>query len=144
MPTPLQFSLTSEDGWPPVGSECISFERLVSGYKCLSVPLFIRDLSVDDVINVIEYKGGFVYSWAHVQRSKRSTVWLLRLTDNPPIHACLSELRSLRCNTTGLDDLGCYAIDVPASLPITDVDAVLEMLDENLVGVAFPSMRHTN
>lgn len=138
----LRFQLAGNEGWPPVGSESIPFEKLAIGYECISVPLFVKDLSVEDVISIDQEENGFVSCWTHVQKSSRSTIWLLRLTDSPPIHECLKILRSLQCNTVGLDDFGCYAVDVPAALPIREVDAVLEMLDEELVAVAYPSMRH--
>jgi hypothetical protein len=142
MPLSLQFSLEVEDEWPPVGSESLPFEKVSRGYKCLSVPLFVRELSVGDVIAINQDEDGFVNSWSHLQKSERSTIWLLRLQDDPPIKTCLNALRSLQCNTTGVDSFGCYAVDVPPSLPMSDVDGVLEMLDSDLVAIAFPSMRH--
>jgi hypothetical protein len=124
------------------GSESLPFDKGAEGYRCLSVPLFVKDLSVGDVISASQDAEGFVDSWAHVLKSGNSTVWLLRLAGEPPIAACLEQLRSLQCNTSGLESFGCYAVDVPAALPLADVDAVLEMLDQDLVAVAFPSLRH--
>lgn len=142
MSVSLQFALNVEDDWPPVGSESLPFEELTYGYKCLAVPLFIKELSVGDIISVEFDKSGFIHSWQHLEKSCRSTVWLLRMHDDPPISSCLHSLRLLKCNTAGSEDLGCYAIDVPPSLTLMEVDNVLEILDTKLVAIAFPSLRH--
>lgn len=139
----LQFILNIEEDWPPVGSESLQFRKLTFGYECLSVPIFIKDLSVGDVINVEINGSGFVSSWTHFARSKRSTIWLLRIATNDQIEPCLERLRFLGCNTTSVVEFGCYAIDVPKNLSISDVDQVLESLDPSSVAVAFPSMRHS-
>lgn len=138
----LQFPLDVKDDWPPVGSESIQFEKLAEGYECLSTPLFVKDLSVGDVIEFEKDSEGFLSSWSHLSRSGRSTIWLLRLSDSDQIEICLQRLRAIGCNTTGVTEFGCYAIDVPEALAISDVDRVLEGLDSDLVAVAFPSMRH--
>ena len=138
----LQFLLDVEDDWPPVGSESLPFNKSEDGYKCLSVPLFVKELSVGDVIKFEKDSHGFVSNWSHINRSSRSTIWLLRLANNDQIEPCLQKLRSLGCNTTGVAEFGCYAIDVPEALAISDVDRVLGDLDPDLVAVAFPSMRH--
>lgn len=142
MPISLQFALLNDDGWPPVGSESIPFDKTDAGYKCLSVPLFVKDLSVGDVIKINSFSGVFIESWCHIERSNRSTLWLLRLSDSPPIERSLKKMRLLQCNTTGVDEFGCYAVDIPDSVSIIDVDTILEDLDPDLVAVAFPSMRH--
>jgi len=138
----LQFPLEVEDDWPPVGSESLPFERKREDYECLASPLFVKDLSAGDVIKIKKDGEGFVSSWEHVERSGRSTIWLLRLANNNQIEPCLQRLRSLGCNTASVDEFGCYSIDVPETLPIAAVDEVLEELDPELVAIAFPSMRH--
>jgi len=35
--------------WPPVAIECLSFERIEDGHRLLAAPLFVKDLSVDDL-----------------------------------------------------------------------------------------------
>lgn len=142
MTVSLQFPLDVNDDWPPIGSESLPFEKSEGGYKCLSAPLFVKDLSVGDVIEFEKDSEGFLSNWSHLSRSGRSTIWLLRLADNDQIEPCLQKLRSLGCNTTGVAEFGCYAIDVPESLAISHVDDVLEDLDPDSVAVAFPSMRH--
>ena len=142
MPISLQFPLDREDDWPPAGNESLPFDKLSDGYRLLVAPLFINNLSVDDIIDVVEDDNRFVKSWNHIRKSQRTTVWLLRLAEDNQIDVALEELQSLGCNTVGLPLFGCYAADVPEEISMSDVDAVLRMLDSNRVAVAFPSMRH--
>ena len=140
----LGFVLDVEDGWPPVAVESLPFTTgLIEEYRLTKPPLFVKDLSVDDVIAVTEFDlEGNVVSWRHVVRSKRTTIWMLRLQQTEDIERALSELRTLGCNTVGLDSVGCYSIDVPERLEIEKIDPVLSGLDAECVAVAFPSMRH--
>lgn len=139
----LVFQLDVEDGWPPVAAECLPFEIVPSGYRALAVPLFVKDLSVQDVIApTIDAEHGQVTSWTHVLRSPRTTVWLARLAESDQVSVVLQQLRELGCNSSDAGALGCYAVDVPAEVPFDAVDAVLAACDESIVAVACPSFRH--
>ena len=142
MSVSLQFPLIRKDDWPPVGTESLPFDPLPLGFRALVAPLFVKDLSVGDVIRIVEGDSHLVGSWTHIQKSRRTTIWLLRLDEHNEIDASLEELRSMGCNTVGLPKFGCYAVDVPEEISIVDVDAVLAKLDSNSVAVVFPSMRH--
>src|SRR4051812_28934519 len=95
--TQLNFSLEVQDDWPPVSLECLTFEQVSEGFRALSVPLFVNDLSVDDVIVTEVDVRGHVTSWTHVRRSERTTVWLLRLHQTDQIDRVLADLRKLGC-----------------------------------------------
>jgi len=138
----LKFPLQVEDGWPPVAVEALPFEPTDRGYRALVAPLFVKDLSVGDIILATLEDDNLVDSWSHVQRSGRTTVWLLRQTKTNQIDPALAALRALGCNSVRLDSAGCYAIDVPETVTIRDVDSVLNSLDSSVVAIAFPSMRH--
>lgn len=137
----LSFPLSVEDGWPPVGAECLPFRPSPEGYELLVPPLFVKDLSVGDVLDVVLDEGR-VLRWRHVVRSACTTVWLLRMAQDPELEEVLVGLRKLGCNTVGLDDLGVHSIDVPAAVSMTAVDAILARLDPGRVATAFPSLRH--
>ncbi len=142
MAVSLQFPLDADDDWPPCGSESLPFEEVADKYRCLSAPLFVKDLSVGDIIECEIGPNGFLDNWRHCHRSDRSVVWLLRQSKNDKVQPVLQLLRQLGCNTSGLDELGCYTIDVPENIEITEIDKVLEDLDQTKVAIAFPSMRH--
>jgi hypothetical protein len=142
MPKELLFPLDAEDGWPPVSIEALPVKERDHGFAILSAPLFITNISVDDVIAPICDDEGIVRRWSHIERSNHSTIWLLRLRQTNEIENCLTNLRALGCDTVGLTDIGCYAVDVPSGVPISEVDRFLNNLDEDHVAVAFPSMRH--
>ena len=139
----LSFALNVEDGWPPVAVESLPFHVMPEGYVALVPPLFVKDLSVGDIIDAtLDDAGRRVASWRHVVRSAHTTIWLLRMRGSETIEVVLDELRRLGCNTVGLEESGCYSVDVPESVEIETVDAALEHLDADSVAVAFPSMRH--
>jgi Domain of unknown function (DUF4265) len=140
--TQLNFSLDVEDGWPPVATECLPCERVVSGFHALSVPLFVKDLSVDDIIEPDLSDDGLVSSWRHVSRPDLTTIWLARLSRKHQMHGVLARLRELGCETVCADALGCCAVDVPKAISTDAVDQLLATLDPNSVAVAFPSFRH--
>ena len=138
----IAFPLPVEDGWPPAGAECLPFEKVDEGYRLLDAPLFVGDLSVNDIIAVELDDEHVAHAWKHVRRSSRTTIWLLCQKDPNDIEQTLRKLRDLGCNTVRLAKFGCYAVDVPELVPMSDVDAVLSSMDSTSVAVAFPSMRH--
>ncbi len=130
------------DDWPPVSSESLPFARCAGGYRALVCPLFVKGLSVDDVVDVDLDANQHVSRWRHIFRSRRSAIWILRLAEDNGVEEVLSRLRAIRCNTVGVDEFGSYAVDVPESVHLDTVDPILEYLDENSAGVAFASLRH--
>src|SRR3569623_1501616 len=118
----LTFRLAVEGEWPPVGVEALPCSLVEAGYRIEDAPLFIIDLSVGDVISVKLDEDGYVSSWEHVEKSTRTTIWLLRIGDADNIDGVLKDLRALCCNTVRLSQHGRYAIDVPAECAIADVD----------------------
>lgn len=140
----LKFPLDVVDGWPPVAVESLPFSVLSEGYQALAAPLFVKDLSVGDVITPRFGDANTVDEWSHLSRSARTTIWLLRLKQSSGIDAALTELRALGCNTVGSAGGGCYSIDVPEAVSLESVDAVLAALDGDAVAVSFPSLRHSD
>lgn len=138
----LTFPLEVEDGWPPVASESLPCLRVGAGYQVQTAPLFVRDMSVGDVLDVVADADGNVEKWKHLDRSPRTTVWLLRLRHPNGIEEALAAFRALGCNTVALDSVGSYAVDVPVDVGMTGIDAILDGLEPDAVAVAFPSMRH--
>src|SRR5690606_40695523 len=100
--TELLFILDVEDGWPPVSIEGIPCEVVNGSHQIKAAPLFVKDISVDDIIDVVLDSFGKVSSWHHVQKSSRSTIWLLRTADTQNIDAILQELRRSEEHTSEL------------------------------------------
>jgi len=142
MPISLQFPLQVVDDWPPVGSESLSFEKGTNGYTLMVPPMFISELSVGDVIDVSDDEFGFVSDWWHLAKSGRSVIWLLRISKGGFLDPILKNLRKIGCNTSGIESLGCYSIDVPENVSMDIVDAILSELDTSAAAVTFPSFRH--
>lgn len=138
----LKFILDVEEDWPPVAIEALPCTAQRGGFRIETAPLFVKGISNGDVVSVEFDANENVCRWEHLEKSARTTIWLLRIADSPDIDSILEQARSLKCNTTGLKQFGCYAIDVPAECDFADVDALFEGLDSEHVAVAYPSFRH--
>jgi Domain of unknown function (DUF4265) len=112
------------------------------GYRLLAAQLFVGGLSVNDIVAVELGDENIAHAWRHVRCSARTTIWLFRQKHTDQIEQTLRKLRDLGCNSVSLTQFGCYAVDVPELVPMSDVDSVLSSLDSTSVAVAFPSMRH--
>ena len=137
----LIFLTEIDDGWPPFPKECIPCEKTNAGYKVMVPPLYVKDISVDDVIAVTFNELGEVGSWRHVEKSGRSNIWLARM-EECNISKVLEGLLSLGCNVENFFHQGSCSIDVPADCSIKEVDRLLDQLDKTKVAIAFPSFRH--
>jgi hypothetical protein len=139
----LSFPLDVEDDWPPVAAENLPFEAVEDGLRLLVAPLFVKRLSVGDVITVRE-RLGRVTSWKHKHRSRHSTVWLLRLKRDATrdIKRALERAYRLGCKSSNAPRFGSYALDVPPETSIGDIDELLATLDKERVAIAYPSFRH--
>ena len=142
-PDSLEFPLDLDEGWPPVSAECIPMRPTAAGYEVLVAPLFVKGLSVGDVIDAT-LEGGRVLAWRHVSRSKNTTVWLLAIKRDAggDVPRALAGLRDAGCGAVEAGSLGAYSINVPEVVSIAVVDALLAGLDPASIAVAFPSMRH--
>lgn len=138
----LCFALDVDDGWPPVAVEEVPHEKVSGGFRILTAPLFVRDLSVGDIILVERDEMGYVTSWSHVSRSGHTTIWLMCLQQTSATAGILDDLREIGCDTVSAAQLGIYAVDVPPAISMERVDALLDGLNEEQVAVAFPSFRH--
>lgn len=107
----------------------------------LAAPLFVRDLSVNDVI-AVELAEDVVHSWSHLHRSGHTTIWVLRVGAAKQVDEVLSRLRELGCRTVQSEALGCSSVDVPGDVEMGVVDAQLGALDPDELAVAYPSFRH--
>ena len=140
MSVSFQFPLDVEDDWPPVGSESLPFDVTPGGLEALVAPMFVKDLSAHDVLDIEKDAEGYVRSWKHKKRSDHSTIWLLRIAETDAIPACLEGIRALGCNTSSLEQFGCYSIDVPGSVAISKIDEALSDLPEDEVAIAYTNL----
>lgn len=139
----LHFKLDIEDDWPPFAIEGVPCTYLKgNNYRIETPPLFIKNISVGDVVAVTFNAEQEVVTWVHIAKSNRTTIWLLRLRETTEINKILQELSLLNCKSVSLPQYGCYSIDVPAESKIDQVDACLAKLNVSHVAVAYPSFRH--
>lgn len=141
MKTELVFQLDVDDGWPPVAKECLRCVDVECGYQIQEPPLFIKDLSVGDVIEVVWGEEGEVVAWSHVEKSKRSIVWIM-VSGDYSVASEIECLKRLRCNVAEFEAYRYFAVDVPAECPVERLDECLDALSREEVSVVFPSFRH--
>lgn len=137
----LTFRLEVNDGWPPVAAEGLPCEKDKEKYRVLSPPLFIKGLSVGDVIEITETDHDQVYAWKHIVKSGRSTVWVM-LLGSSNIEDCISQLKEMGCNVERFLDHRLLSIDIPEAVRREAVDLCLSSLNPEEVAVAYPSWRH--
>lgn len=130
-----------EQGWPPFETESLLVVDVQSGMQVQTAPLFVKCISVNDVIEPTEFLDGSVSKWRHVSKSDRSTIWLAG-TGAMAESDFLDRLRQLGCNTESLESWRIYSVDVPADVLMTAVDPILEAFQVHGGMVAFPSFRH--
>ena len=135
------FVLDVDDGWPPVAKECMTCTDSGSGYRIEVPPLFIKNLSVGDIISVERNEDNEVVAWSHVEKSMRSTVWIM-VSGSHSIDDGIDCLKKLECNVAEFEPYHYFAIDVPAECPVERLDECLDALDKEKVSLAFPSFRH--
>jgi hypothetical protein len=133
-----------EDGWPPVAVEGLWCEPHDGSYRVETCPLFVKGLSVGDLIDVEQDERGEVLSFDVVRPSRNSTVWII-FWDESKVEPTLAELGFLDCDTTG--PLGGWkpklcSANVPGNVSLNDVDAALEPQELGQIAVAYPSNRH--
>jgi hypothetical protein len=138
----LSFPLQDGDGWPPVSRECLQFSAEGELLRAEVCPLYVQGLSVADIIAVEANADGVVKTWHHVRKSKNSTVWLLRMKDDPMLHNVLRRVLSLGCDVVSASALGSHAINVPEAVDLDEFEEALHFLDGDSTAVAYPSLRH--
>lgn len=108
------FPLDVADDWPPVAAEGLVFEPDAKGWRLLVPPLFVKKLSVGDVLKIVESKGS-VRSWSHLIRSKNTTLWLSSKTEaaDDIVKVVLERVNKLGCQTVFAESLSSAAVSVP-------------------------------
>jgi hypothetical protein len=139
----LNFVLEVEDDWPPVALECLPVEQVGPFvYQLSNPPLFIKGLSVGEVLEVSVDEKNHVVSWKILEASAHSTIWISRLERVNRLESILEALRILGCGSVAAPTLGCYSVDVPETVAMADIDTILGTIDVETLGIAFPSFRH--
>jgi hypothetical protein len=137
------FPLEVVDDWPPVAAEGLVFEPFLRGWRLVVPPLFVKKLSVGDVVRIHQSKG-IVRDWNHLSKSKSTTIWLLLKTDGAEKIATLvlARLDKMGCQTVLARTLSSASVSVPDTVPIASVDKIIARVDPTDIAVAYPSFRH--
>jgi hypothetical protein len=142
----LLFQLPQDDdGWPPVPVEGLWCEPLNGDYRLQTCPLFVKRLSVGDVIAVEMNENGDVQDFTVIEPSNNTTVWVM-FWNGSILEGVLDQLRSIECDTTGpLQgwETPLCSVNVAAHIDMSKVDAILRPFERaEQIAVAYPSYRH--
>lgn len=133
--------VVDSDGWPPVGAEVIPVKSDRRGnFTILTSPFFINNLSVGDVISVQIDEKKAVKNWLHVERSRNSTVWVLKNTA-PNENELAKQFLKLQCNVERFSEIGLLSVDVPPHVLERTLDRVIDNCRAIGAHVAVPSFR---
>jgi hypothetical protein len=139
----IPFALAVKDGWPPVSVEHLPCVVVANGYRIATPPLFVRGISLDDVVQCELAPGnGCAFSFTHVEKSDHTTIWLAGQRALGAIEAALPQLQALGCWTVRCDAFGVFAVDVPGAVAMERVEAVFDALEAAGAAIAIPSFRH--
>jgi hypothetical protein len=134
-----------EDGWPPVAVEGLWCEPLNGHYRLQTCPLFVKRLSIGDLLAVELDAHEEVHEFKVVEPSANTTVWIM-FWDESVLENTLEQLRLIKCDTTGpltgMETSHC-SVNVGAHIDMSDVDEILQPLEgAEQIAVAYPSYRH--
>jgi Domain of unknown function (DUF4265) len=135
----LGFPLDVQDNWPPYDVEHLWAEQAEIGYTIDSIPFFLKDLALGDLISARIGKYNYVTKWSITQKSGNSTVWIMELHKNDSV----DRLKRLGCQVEGGEADRLYAVNVPRELKFNLVEGLLSSyLTSELIEIAYPAVRH--
>lgn len=138
----LRFRLDVDDqGWPPAGAESLPVDEVGAGFRILVSPFFIKGISVGDIVECSYDSEGYVQTWAHTYKSRRSTIWV---TPKIPYkwQSAKAALLALGCNVETLKQFGICSIDLPPEISLSTFDDLLKPIVAAGGALAYPSLRH--
>jgi len=126
----------------PVDRESIWCDKEGDHFRVKNIPLFIDELSYDDLISVIEIEENLFQITSVVGESKNSTLWVF-IKNSEDGEAVLDQIKSLGCKIEGGVLNGYYALNVPQHADIQKIYTVIDVAETEGVLVAdYPSIRH--
>jgi Domain of unknown function (DUF4265) len=139
----LTIKLTEEQiGQDPISTETLWFEIVGKFHRVKNVPLFIDDISYDDLISV-EKIGDNLFEIVRIEEhSKNSTIWIF-VRDRVFEEKFLNDIRQLECDIEGGAFKDYYAINVPKKVDIKRVYALIDHgVAHDVLAADYPSIRH--
>lgn len=136
-----------EDGWPPVAIEGLWCDPIHGHHRVATCPLFVRGLSVGDLIDVRLRSTGEVAHFDVVEASGNSTMWVV-FWEKHLAEPILGRLRAKGCDTTtfgGWKEVPHCSVNVPEHVDFAQIDTILEPEERaKRIAVAYPSFRHAD
>lgn len=113
------FKLDVEDGYPPVGYESVWAIEKEGLYTIENIPFFARDVTIDDVVSVIEVDGELFYGLTVVP-AQNSLIRVIYYTGTDPFDIS-DRLSLLGCDTEIDSNRHIIAVNIPITTPLANV-----------------------
>ncbi len=123
-------------------TETLWFDEEGPYYKLKNIPLFVDELSYDDLVSIEKVDENEYIIEKIIQKSGNSTIWLF-FKNNDVSEKIIEAIHALGCGIEGGTIDGYYGINI---LTTTDIDDVYSLIDKgeqtgDLVA-DYPSIRH--
>lgn len=125
-----------EEDWPPFDAEHLWFRKAGDLYELDSVPLFLMDLSLGDLLRIEIDEAGYATQWSVVTRSPNSTVWMFC----PGCTTLADELvsRGYEVEHHG----GIYSVNIRGDSTLRAFHDLVAASADTPQEFAYPSLRH--
>lgn len=118
-----------EDGYPPAATESVwAIPQGGDLYKIDNIPFFIREATLDDVVEAVEQDGALTYK-ATISRSGNSLIRVVYYKGTDPSEL-REQIKALGCSTEWDDNHHLISVNVPPHVKLTDVQAFLQQGSE--------------
>jgi hypothetical protein len=135
------FALDIENGWPPVGTEGVWCERIGENYHLKNVPFFIPGIAAEDVFKAEpDPVNDHIFEFEIINESGHSVVWMMNNIDLD-VSEFIEKLKKLGCCYEGFPRYSLAAIDVPPTINVDALNAVIDSYEEKGLEFAFPVWR---
>ena len=124
----VSFNLEVIDGYPPVSMESIWAEVTEEGYfKINNIPFYSKEISLSDIVSVIQKKENYLLYDKTIINSKNSTLRIVFFNENRKFKDnILTKLIDLGCGSEAFN-VNFYAINIPIQV---DIEEMYLFLDE--------------
>ena len=127
----------------PVSAEALWFDKEGDLYRLQNIPMFIDNLSFNDLVDVRPISDVLFEIIEVVSKSENSTVWLYFSDMNDAARNFIKGLEKFGCVIEGGVLPGYYAVNVPGDVNFATVHLlILAAEDDDLLSPHYPSIRH--
>lgn len=137
------FDLEVSDNWPPVDAESLWLEKADAGYIIRTIPYFIRNISLGDIVEIEQLDNARAKLIRIVEQSENSTIWLYFKSQFERVDEVLTKLSAAGIVYEGGGIAGYYALTLYPDIPLRTFDSIIIPYESSgWVEIVYGAMRH--